>query len=379
MKSILLILVIAIGVLAGVLSQFYVASVSHPALPDTGGQPVATAPEQVAANGVIEGARPEAELRLEITGAIAAIHVREGQEVQRGTLLLELDNESQKHQAALARAELDVARAELECLRNGERTEKRKAAAAVEEARRALLHQAEADYKRSHRLLRSNSATSVEQFENDQFKMLRARAELAEAAAQHELAEAPARAEDIAAAEGRVAAAEAKLHLAETDLAKTRLLARSPGRILRVHAELGELATPNSAQPLVSMADLSHLRVRAFIEELDAGRVRAGQRTTITADGYPDQEFPGTVALLIPRMGKRAPQSDEANEYKDMHFREVLIDLDSSAANLPVNLRVLVRIDTSNRADKASKFGRKQERDGKEKTADFAPGFERRK
>ena len=351
MKSLLLILVIAIGALAGVLSQFYVSGLSQPALPDPGGQPVTITPEQIAANGVVEGAHVEAELRLEVAGAVAAIHVREGQEVQRGTLLLELDNSSQKHQAALTRAELATARAELERLRNGERAEKRKAAAAVEEARRAQYQQAESDYKRSQQLIHSKSA-SGEQVENDRFKMLRARAELAEAAAQHALAEAPPRPEDVAAAEGRVAAAEAKLRLAETDLAKTRLLARSSGRILRIHAELGELATPTSVQPLVRMADLSHLRVRAFIEELDAGRVRAGQRATVTADGYPGREFPGTVALVIPRMGKRAPQSDQANEYKDVYFREVLIDLDS-APDLPVNLRVQVRIDTEEKNVKA--------------------------
>jgi HlyD family secretion protein len=345
MKTLLLIVMIAVGAMAGVLSQFYVASWSQPPLPSVGGKQVEATSDRIAANGVVEGAHSEAALRLETTGSIVAVHVEEGQLVQRGKLLLELENATQKHQVALARAELAIARADLERLRNGERAEKRQAAEAAEAARRAVLEQAESDYKRSHYLIRT-SAASGEQFQNDRFKMLRAKADLAEATAQHALVEAPARKEDIAAAEGRVAAAEAKLHLAETDLAKTRLLARSAGRILQVHAEPGELATPTSAQPLVTMADLSHLRVRAFIEELDAHRVRAGQRAVVTADGYPDREFAGKVAQVIPRMGKRAPQTDRANEYKDMYFREVLIDLDSTA-ELPVNLRVQVRIDVA--------------------------------
>lgn len=348
MKSILLILVIAIGALAGVLGQFYLTGLSQPPLQKPGGRQPVEAPDRIAANGVVEGAHSEAALRFEVTGIIAAIHVREGQEVRRGALLVELANESQKHQVSLAKAELAIARAQLERLRNGERLERRRASSAVEAARRAVLEQAQADYKRSQQLMHRN-AGSGEQLDNDHFKMLRAKAELAEAAAEHALVEAPARKEDIEAAEGRVASAEARLHLAEADLAKTRLLARSSGRILRVHAELGELATLNSAQPLLTIADLSHLRVRAFIEELDAGRVRAGQRAVVTADGYPGQEFPGTVSLVIPRMGKRAPQSDEANEYKDMYFREVLIDLDSTATDLPVNLRVQVRIDAAER------------------------------
>lgn len=359
MKTTLLILVLAIGAMAGILSQFYLAGVSQPAATDPGGQPVRIPPDRVAANGVVEGTHPEALLRFEVTGILAAIHVREGQEVHRDTVLAELDNDTQKHQVALARAELAIARAQLERLRNGERPEKRKATAAVEAARRAVLDQAQADLKRSKQLTYKNAA-SGEQLENDHFKMLRAKADLAEAAAEHALMEAPARKEDIAAAEGRVAAAEARLHLAETDLAKTRLLARSSGRILRVHAELGELAAPNSTQPLFTMADLSHLRVRAFIEELDAGRVRAGQRAVVTADGYPGQEFPGSVSLVIPRMGKRAPQTDQANEYKDMYFREVLIDLDSTAIDLPVSLRVQVRIDAPEKNDKGQQGKEKE-------------------
>jgi HlyD family secretion protein len=358
MKTLLLIVVVAVGAMAGVLSQFYMASLTQPALANVGGKPLASAPEQVASNGVVEGSHSEAALRLEVAGAIAAIHVVEGQRVKRGELLLELDNAAQKHQVALARAELAIARADLERLQNGERAEKRQAAAAVEAARRALLQQAESDYRRSHNLVRSDAA-SRETWDNDRFKMLRAKADLAEASAQRALIEAPARKEDIAAAEGRVAAAESKLRLAETDLAKTRLLARASGRILQVHAEPGEMATPTSAQPLLTMADMSHLRVRAFIEELDAGRIRPGQRAAVTADGYPDQEFPGKVALVIPRMGKRAPQTDRANEYKDMYFREVLIDLDS-AADLPVNLRVQVRIEAKENTTENAEYTEKR-------------------
>jgi multidrug resistance efflux pump len=350
MKISLTILAVAVASVMGVGSQLYISGRVHSSPPDLGGKPVEAAPDQIAANGVVEGIRPEADLRLETTGIITVVHVREDQEVRRGSVLLELDNASQKHQVALASAELAIARADLERLRNGERQEKRKAVAAAEQSRRVISQQAEADRKRSQRLVQSNAGTD-EQLNNDHFKALRAKADLAEASAERELVEAPARKEDIEAAEGRVAAAEARLRLAETDFAKRRLVAPSAGRILQVHAEPGELATPNSAAPLIKMADLSQRRVRAFIEELDAGRVRTGQRAVVTADGYPGQEFPGVVALVIPRMGKRAPQTDQANEYKDMYFREVLIDLESTA-DLPVNLRVQVRVDTSERKDK---------------------------
>src|SRR5208282_4058471 len=91
------------------------------------------------------------------------------------------------------------------------------------------------------------------------------------------------------------------------------------------------------------MANLSKRRVRAFVEELDVCRVRVGQSAAVTADGLPGKEFAGKVAELLPRMGKRVPQSDASGEYKDLYYREALIDLDA-ADELPTNMRVQVRI-----------------------------------
>ena len=111
MKTRLLILSISVASVLGVGSQMYLSSEARSSAADPGGKPVEAAPEQIAANGVVEGARPEADLRLEVTGVIAVVHVREDQEVRRGTVLLELDNQTQKHQVALAGAELAIARA----------------------------------------------------------------------------------------------------------------------------------------------------------------------------------------------------------------------------------------------------------------------------
>jgi len=134
--------------------------------------------------------------------------------------------------------------------------------------------------------------------------------------------------------------------LAEAELAKTRLLAPSDGRILQIFAEPGEQAGPDrltTPQPVFLLADLAKRRVRAFVEELDAARIEVGQRANVTADGLPGREFEGTVTLVMPRMGRRGPQSDAPGEYKDLYFREALIDLDAGD-ELPINLRVEVRI-----------------------------------
>jgi multidrug resistance efflux pump len=322
---------------------------SHWALRGESGQPeqheqkaVLGRLDEVVANGVVEGARPEVALRPEIAGMIAVVHARENQKVSRGDILVELHNESQKQQVAIAAAEVAAAKAQLERLQNGERPEKRRAAAALEKSREAMYEQARADDLRT-RGLADKRSSSLEQYESHHFKMLRARAEWQAAQAERELIEAPARQDEVAVAQAHLDAMRARLRLAEAELAKTRLTAPSSGSILQVYAEPGELAGPTSSQPILLLADLSKHRVRAFVEELDAADVQLGQHALVTADGQPGKEFTGRVTVVVPRMGKRAPQSDVPGEYKDVYFREVLLDLDAGN-DLPLNLRVLVHI-----------------------------------
>ncbi len=300
-------------------------------------------PDYVAANGVMEGAQPEIALWPEITGTITAISFRENQQVTRGSVLVELSNDTHKEQVALAQAEVAIAQAELDRLRNGERPEKRRAQAALENARRALYLQAKADWERSQRLIQNQAAVTREKVDADYFRLLQAQAALEQAAAEHALIEAPARADEVAAAEGRLAAAQARVRLAQAELAKTRLTAPCDGCILRVFMEPGELAGPLRNKPILLLADLSQRRVRAFIEELDASRVRVGQSAVVTVDGLADRKFSGTVAVVMPRMGKRTVQTDAPEEYKDLYFREVLIDL-AADEDLTPNVRVKARI-----------------------------------
>jgi RND family efflux transporter MFP subunit len=259
---------------------------------------------QVAANGVVEGARPEVALRPEITGTIAGIPFRENQPVKAGTILVELENSSQKQKVALAQAELAVARAE-------------------RAATHALFQQADNEYQRAKQLLQSK-AMSAEQYDAVYYRKVHLQAQ-------------------DAAAAGRLDMAQARLDLALSDLEKTRLRAPTDGHVVRVHAEIGELAGPTSTQPVLVFADLSRRRVRALIEELDAPRVKVGQAVTVTCDGLPGKEFHGKVSSVLPRMGKRSLISDAAEEYKDVYVREVVIDLEGGQ-DLVLNMQVQVRV-----------------------------------
>jgi multidrug resistance efflux pump len=305
--------------------------------------PTATAlTELVSANGMVEGARPEANLRPEVTGILTTLHVHADDVVKAGQIIAEMSNETQKAQVALAQAELSVTRQHLKKLEAGERAQVIARARTEVTAKEEALRLANADWDRAER-----SSQGISTGELDMMRSRVSVARTALAAAKSDLAQLleGSRAEDIAAARAEVNVAEAKLRVAEAGLAKTRLVAPSAGRVLQVFVEPGEVISPTMPQPVLILADLSHHRVRAFVEELDVDRVHVGQSATVTVDGLPGRTFTGTVAVVVPRMGKRAPQSDAPNELKDLYYREVLIDLDAGD-ELPTNLRVQTRIQT---------------------------------
>jgi multidrug resistance efflux pump len=333
-----LIVALVLGVAAGVGGRWALRGDASPPANDVAHAD--SAATYVAANGTVEGARPEVALRPEVAGSLKVINARENDTVKQGQVVAELSNETQKAQVELARGELGVARQQLKRLQAGERAQVRTRAKAEVEAKAAAYNLARDDWDRLQKAGRGFSAGDLDkartQLNLAQADWDKARADLA-------LVEEGSREEDVAAAQAQVQAAEAKLHVAEAELAKTRLTAPTDGKVLQVFAEPGELAAPTSAQPVLILADLSKHRARAFVEELDVDRVAVGQPATVTADGLPGKTFTGKVGMVVARMGKRAPQSDAPNEMKDMYYREVLIDLDAGD-ELPTNLRVQVRI-----------------------------------
>lgn len=338
----LLILLLATGSLTG-LGALYVGRTGLD-LGEAGGRKSGLhVPEEVAANGIVEGVTPVIEIRSELVGTIGTIRYRENETVTKGSLLVELNNATQQQQVAVAEAEVAVAKAELDRLINGERPEKRKALADAEAALKAMFEHAEAKWKRA-KGASDKGVGSADQLEEALFTYERLRAEYEKAKSERALVEAPARADEVAAAQAKIRAAQARLSLAHAELSRTRLTAPCNGTILQRFAEPGDMAGPATTHPILVLADLSRLRVRAFIEELDVARVRVGQPAVITADGLPDQKFTGVVTDVLPRMGRRGIETNAPGEYKDIYHREILIDLDDGQS-LPVSLRVRARID----------------------------------
>ena len=300
-------------------------------------------PQTIFASGRIEGTTPEIELRPRLSGRIVELLVEEGQVVRKGVVLLRLDDEQYRHQVALAAAELALAEAQLDRLLNGARSQQRAEAAALYRAKLAELERGELSWRRISDLRR---ARAVSQQEADDQRTLVASltSQVAAAKARLELLEAPARPDEVQMDKARIEAAKAQLELVKVQHERTNLRAPSDGQVLKLHVEPGELTGPTSVEPAMVMADTSRYHVRAYVEELDAPRVKLGMTARIVADGLPNRNLKGRVIRLSPRMSRKELFSDDPTERYDTKTREVWIELERRE-ELVVGLRVDVMID----------------------------------
>ncbi|MFL5732193.1 MAG: HlyD family efflux transporter periplasmic adaptor subunit [Chloroflexia bacterium] len=85
---------------------------------------------------------------------------------------------------------------------------------------------------------------------------------------------------------------------ANAQLADARLTSPIDGTVLSIDLDVGEIA--GGQQPVAVVADTISLRIKADIDEIDVGRVRAGQPVTVTLDAYPGEKMGGSIEALAP-------------------------------------------------------------------------------
>ena len=237
----------------------------------------------------------DAQLGFKVPGRVAERLVSEGERVTAGQLVARLDDAEQRAQVSLRRAELAGAEAALAELEAGSRPQEIAAAAAT-------LHSAEADRDRARldfarqQELRGKDAIADRELEASQAQLKIAEARVAEAGERLKLVQEGPRAEDIAQGRARVEQARAAVVLAETQLDNTRLLSPLTGVVLSHNIEPGEYVSPGT--PIVTVAELARVWVRAYVNQTDLGRIRLGQKAAVRTDTFPDKIYEGTVGFI---------------------------------------------------------------------------------
>lgn len=226
-------------------------------------------------------------LSSRIMGSIVAIHVKEGDRVQPGQLLVEIDNREAAAQLKKAQAGLREAQ---EMLQETERMiQASESARTAAEADQSL---AASTFRRYQALLERKS---VSQQEFDEIQA-RYRGKTAEVERIKEMLRSmQARKEQGLA---RIDQAKTDISQAQVSVGYGRIQSPARGIVTRKQAEVGVLATPGA--PLLILEDDARYRLEAAVEESRLGKIRLGDSVRVSIDALGDQEWTGRVEEIQP-------------------------------------------------------------------------------
>jgi multidrug resistance efflux pump len=139
--------------------------------------------------------------------------------------------------------------------------------------------------------------------------------------------------------------AEAEIAAARVALDQTVLQAPHAGVILRRTAEVGALVTRVPPPPIVTLADLSQLEVRAEVDEADVAAIRVGMPAYATAGAFEGRRVPVRIAGVTRGRGRKTARDDDPRARVDTRVLEVIARFEGAPGEaLPIGLRVDVHV-----------------------------------
>ena len=287
----------------------------------------------VAGEGIVEPADREVKVAGQVPGRIARILVKEGDGVEAGAPLAELENGVQRASLAAAEGDLDSAKADLLRTSHGLRREDVDATVADTEAARARATLSRDALARTEKLAQGGASTP------DELDRARRQAEadqrtLESQEAKKRAALAGSRSEDIAQARAKLLGSAARRDEAQAELEQLTIRAPISGEILMLKFRAGEYYTPGG-DTLAIMGDMRVLRVRMDVDERDIARVALGASAFATANAFPGRRFRGKVVEIGKRMGRKNVRTDDPTERIDTKILEVVFQLDDSQGLVP--------------------------------------------
>ncbi len=253
----------------------------------------AIADHRIRVSGNIEA--HESLLSFKVQGRIVELAVEEGQWVEAGQVIARLDDSDFRQQVQLEQATLRVREASLQLALAGPRRQEVEAARQLVRDAEADLELRRLDFQRAQRLF---SRDVISEQDRDRAKAALERAEAAVARAREQLdaLQEGTRQEEIRIARTQVQQSLEALELVRIKLGYTVLRAPLAGVVLVRQAELGEVVSAGT--PVVTLADLENVWLRAYISETDLGRIRWGQTVEVTTDTYPGKIYRGRISFI---------------------------------------------------------------------------------
>jgi HlyD family secretion protein len=247
--------------------------------------------DSVNATGRVEPLARVAVMRR-ASGIVEALFADEGDVVEVGQVLAELDREQLQANLEEGQADRLAARARVEA-----------AEASLAEARvRADDPEIAFLRREAARLegLLAQGDVSVREHEEAgrQLALAEFRVRLVEA-------NLPVLAADVTEAKAGLASAEAAVERGETSLREATILSPITGVVLTRDKEVGDgvssiLTAGGNATQIMTLGDLSSMHVEARVDEVDLGRIEVGMPAIVTVDAHRSEHLPGEVRRIAP-------------------------------------------------------------------------------
>jgi HlyD family secretion protein len=341
----------------------------------------------------------QVDLSFKTAGRMTELAVREGDFVKKGDLIAKLDSAQLEQQllrdeAAVAsaqsslqqlqtsieyqaatidsdistrRAELAQAQAKLDELNAGSRPQEiQEAQSAVADAK-AWNDQAKSDWERAQTLF-SREDISKSQFDQARAKLDSTAAQLRQAQDRLALVTEGPRKEEIAGARAEVARSQAAVQTAEanrielrrkqeelaarkseidrtraqvgmtqTQIADSTIVAPIDGVVLVKSAEAGEVIAAGTT--IVSLGDIAHPWLRAYINETDLGRIKLGGKVRLSTDSFPGKIYDGRISFISSE-AEFTPKQIQTKEERVKLVYRIKIDVDNPHQELKNNMPV---------------------------------------
>ena len=240
----------------------------------------------------------------QVSGEVKKLYVEVGDEVKQGDLIAQIDQVTQKNtlsnqQATLEQSEAALQSAQAEAL---SKQASLKSAYADLASRQSELKQAKSDFARLQSLV-AIDAISQQEYDTQATSVETAEAAVANASAAIDTAKAAIATTNanINSQQAAIRISETNVGTAEEDLSYTTIRAPISGTVVSITTEQGTTVNASQTAPtLVTLADLSTVRINAQISEADVINVSAGMPSYFNIIGNPDKQYDAILTAIEP-------------------------------------------------------------------------------
>ena len=245
----------------------------------------------VSTNGKVEPIQ-NFEAHAPIGTTVKKLLVKEGDHVKKGQLLVQMDDADARNAAAQALAKIKSAQADLSAVQAGGTQEEVLTLESQLSKARTARDTAQRSLAAMQRLEKDGAASGGEvKAAEDQLQRANADYSLLQQKQKDRYSK-----PEIAKVEAEKEQAQAAYDAAEDTLSQLNIRAPFDGTVYSLPVVQGAYVNPGEL--ILQEADLSKVRVRAFVDEPDVGRLAPGDPIDVTWDALPGRSWQGTVSLL---------------------------------------------------------------------------------